>query len=327
GVRLAQRAATRLLRCIQFIFSRVKRTKNFLAQRLTPIRFYVIFPHHMAEGLQDKLVAAEALQVKGGTDNWDQSIKAYEAIITEQGPSSVVLNGLGVPLRMRNRQPEAIATFTYARALALKERDLEAQLTAVNGLIDAWRTGNRCPTFPYPFYVEKEERLPYLHTVAQSFIPDTDAIMSQMRGLNLTRVEAYNQRGLLYNDMGDIEGALAEYREATRRARMLTETDPSNDRYQNRLARALTTMGVSLLRNGDVDGALAGQQESLGIYLQVDDMRGVGNAGAGVIDALDAKQDYAAARKLAKDLLPKVEQDPESVRMLTERLAKLPPVL
>lgn len=276
------------------------------------------------EILNQKLAAAEAFQVAGGIENWDKSIAAYEVIIAGYGPIADALNGLGVPLRMRNRQPEAIATFTYARALALREGDLAGQLTAVNGLIDAWRTGSRCPDFPYPHYVPLENRLAYLHTVAGSFIPETDVLMAYMPNPNLAEVEAYNQRGLLYNDMGDPKRALESYTIAASRARALVATGTTNVKFQNRLARTLTIMGVSLLRVGDVDKALANQQESLTIYLQVDDMRGIGNAGASAMDALGEKQDYASARKLAEDLLPKVEKDPEAQRMLSERLAKLP---
>lgn len=279
----------------------------------------------MLENLEQKLAAAEALQVGGGTEKWNNSANSYEAIIAEYGPTPAVLNGLGVPLRMLNRHPEAIATFTYARALALQTKDLEQAVLADAGLIDAWRTANRCPDFLYPSYVMPENRRAYLHTIAASFIPETDVLMAYISGPSLPKVEAFTQRGLLANDMGNLQDALESYNVAISRARVLVKSDPNNAKFQNRLARTLTVMGVSLQTVENLDEALKCQKESYSIYRQWSpDLRGVGNSGTGVADIFVAKGDYDAARQLYKELLSETEKDPETHQMIAERLAKLP---
>lgn len=239
----------------------------------------MVEPARKPDILTQRLEAAKSLQVAGGNENWDASIAAYEATIEEFGINTGSLNGMGVPLRMRKRHPEAIQAFTLARGLAQKANDQEAELTAVTGLMDAWRTADRCAVFPYPQYITEDKRKSYLHTISASFIPDTKSLMAQITSPSLAQVEAWtNGIGLIYNDMGNLQEALQAYGQAEEIARQLLETNPQNIDFKNRLARTLTTKGEAQEGLGDLNSALDSLSESLDLQIQLGDLRGIGNA-------------------------------------------------
>ncbi|MDO8573454.1 MAG: tetratricopeptide repeat protein [Candidatus Daviesbacteria bacterium] len=249
------------------------------------------------EIFNQRLEAARALQVAGGSENWNRAVSTCENLLDEFGLDPRVLNVMGVPLRMLNRQYEAIQAFSLAAA---KTDDWEVRLTAISGLIDAWRTAGRDKTFPVPQYVKETEKTAYLHTSALFFIPIAESVMTDaMSNLginsNLAYVEAYTQFGLLYNDMGMSPEALDAYTTAEDNARKLVTTDTDNGRYQNRLARVLHVKGVTQQTMGMIREARASQDEALPIFRKQGDMQNLCNvlASEGDLSEIESQLDTA----------------------------------
>ena len=163
--------------------------------------------------------------------------------------------------------------------MAQKANDPKTELIAVTGLMDAWRTANRCQDFPYPRYLKEHEEISYLHTISASYIPDVKSLLAQITSPCLEQVEAWtNGIGLLHNDMGNLQEALNDYGQAETIVKQLLETGPQNIDFKNRLARTLTTKGETQEGLEDLDGALASLSESLDLQIELGDLRGIGNA-------------------------------------------------
>lgn len=281
------------------------------------------------ELFNERLETAKALQVAGGPDNWSQSVRTCGDLLDEFGLNPNILNVMGVPLRMLNRQSESITAFSLAAALSQSTGDWEQRLIAVSGLIDAWRTAGREITFPYPKYVKEGERVVYLHKMASFYIPVVESIIADVKkktgvDSSLAHVEAYTQIGLLYNDMGKLPEALNAYSTAENNARKLVTIDPNNDTFQNRLARALHVKGVTQQKLGMIREARASQDEALPIFEKLDDTQNLCNvlASSGDLSEIE-KQPDDARRHWERGLQVAQTRNASYVEAFEQRLARL----
>lgn len=270
--------------------------------------------------LTEQFMKAQALQVAG---KWQDSVDTYTKLEEEFGADARIFNGRGVAWRMLRNPAAAIADFTQARKLAQAE-----ELTAVVGLIDAYRTANRDPNFNPWSDVQPENLQARLLQEAQVYMTEAEAILEKMPEPSLAKVNALTNFGLLHNDMGNLPQALDAYTQAEDIVRKLVAADPQNIDFQNRLARALTVKGITQEGSGLLEEAVASQEESLEIYKNLGDLRGLGNARLSLGDLFVKQGDIEAAKELYKQAKAGVEKDDEVIdpdihHLTVERLAKL----
>lgn len=218
-------------------------------------------------------------------------------MLNEFGLHPRTLNGRGVPLRLLNQHTGALADFTQARSLSVEVRDQNQELTAVVGLIDVYRTGDRSLSFDPGRNFHQ----------AESHMAEAMDLMIKMPGASLAKVHAYTNFGLLYNDMGNLDRALSAYSEAEYIARELATREPNNPEFQNRLART-------------------SQDEALPIFKGLGDTRNVSNVLSSEGDLSEIEGDLEAARKYWEEALEICQQTGDQYFidvMMTPRFALL----
>lgn len=246
--------------------------------------------------LTEQLKSAQSLQVTG---RWQESVDAYTSLLEQFGANAHILNGRGVPLRMLKHAALAIADFTRAKELAKTSGDQEQELTAIVGLIDAFRTGNRDLNFnPWPD-VQPADLQQRLYQQAESYVVEAETLITQMPAReSIAKINAFTNFGLLYDNMENPQKALESYAKAETIARQLIGTDPANIDFQNRLARTLTNKGVAEEKTGFSEEAWISQFEALTIYLRLGDLRGVGNSMISLGDVMNMLRNPNVARYL-----------------------------
>lgn len=239
--------------------------------------------------LGEQLNMAQNFQVTG---KWIEAEAVLTNFLELIGKTEVdALNQRGLVNRMLLRYADAEDDFLSAMGLALDRGNQEAELTAVVGLIDIYRTGDRDPNFDRG----QEQNF----SQAQSYMREAEVLMTRMsQEASMAKVNAFINFGLLHDNMGEPQRALVSYGQAETAIRNLLENNSGNSDFQNRLARTLTNKGVAQERVGDLVGAQSSQTEALDIYLRLRDLRGIGNAKISLGDVLNKMGKQEEARVL-----------------------------
>ncbi|OGE30445.1 hypothetical protein A3C59_00470 [Candidatus Daviesbacteria bacterium RIFCSPHIGHO2_02_FULL_36_13] len=255
------------------------------------------------------LDAARNLQV---TNDHQGSIAAYKALMAQYGERSEALNGIVVSLRVTGQHTEAFADVNKAKIFSQQN-----YLTALANGIDVLRTGHRAKDgFPGQNFNK-----------ALEYMREAEDLMSHMPDASIATVHAFTNFGLLHNDMGNLDLALAAYSNAEIEARELVGKVPANPEYQNRLARALHTEGVTQEKLGMIDEAEISQDEALPIFTEQGDIRNICNVLISKGDIASKRADPELSRSHWEKGLRVAQENGEQtmIGIFTEKLAQLQP--
>jgi tetratricopeptide (TPR) repeat protein len=208
---------------------------------------------------------------------------------------------------VKRNYAEAEKLFRSVKEIAAENDDLARALDATLGLLDLARTGMRDEVNEYqPEGVGERTEQNFLE-LALTFKEQAKELMTRindeyLESLNpedhikaqLMIAKAYTQFALIEKGFAGIadkeknenektnylKAALEYDNQAVEVLEELNKAHPNNPEIENRLARALTTRGVTSEDLGDLAEAVEDQEKSLAIYLEAEreDIRGVGNA-------------------------------------------------
>lgn len=242
-----------------------------------------------------------------------------------QQETTVVLLQRGKDLRMNRQQHLAISDFEKAEQLAAAVGNKDLTLTAIIGKVDALRTGDRDPEFPYPTSVRTDvEKIQYRFQLIPDYLVKAQHLMEKMPDSDAT-INALNQFGLVFDEAKDFQQSVTVYTQSEMVCRRLLVKSPADESLRERLARAIHLKGRALGFLGLFEEAKVAEEESLEISVEQGNLINAGNARLSLGDAelgLDninkAKFIWEETRKIAEK-----GSDKERFRLASERLAKL----
>lgn len=269
-------------------------------------------------------------RVCSAAGQWDKVINACTEILVRAPEDVESLNERGRAFRCVGNRRLALQDFGQAVEISKASGDLEGQLTATVGQIDAWRTADRDADFPYPAnVVTPEEKRAYGYQHAIAYADEAQVLLSAMpAGFSEAKGHAYNNFGLLFNEVKDYARALQAYTDAETGIRDLLRTKPRNLSLKEKLARTIHLKGIALEYLGQLPEAEACQRESLEMSLRTGNVKNIGNPSVSLGDVLiktgrvDEGYDYYGRAKAVSEKEDGTIADQEIHQLAVERLSR-----
>ena len=264
------------------------------------------------------------LNMLGGLKNWRTAQTDLTSLLKRDSLSEqsriAALNQRGLSLRMTNQYYAAESDFLAARNLAHEKGWLATELTALAGLIDVHRTGDR-DTAPFVFGKHLD--------IAQTYQQEAENIVKQIPTSNVPKIDALLQFGLLSleTEKYGYTSALRYYHDAKLACDELRRSDLTNVTLINRQAR------INLLQGGvyeklGIHKKIAGKKDAMDYYYAayddysvVRDIRGIANAALGMARMCTIGYSKIALYKWACEVTQ--DKDPELHQMAEIGLAQL----
>ncbi len=264
------------------------------------------------------------LNMLGGQKNWQSAQKDLTDLLNRESLSenlrAEALNQRGLSLRMTNQYYAAEKDFLAAQTLAHESGRTGQELTALVGLIDVYRTGDR-DTAPFAFGKHLD--------IAQVYQQEAENIVKQMPKPNVPKIDALLQFGLLSleTEKYGYTSALRYYHDAKLACDELRRSDLTNVTLINRQAR------INLLQGGvyeklGIHKKIAGKKDAMDYYYAayddysvVRDIRGIANAALGMARMCTIGYSKIALYKWACEVTQ--DKDPELHQMAEIGLAQL----
>lgn len=194
----------------------------------------------------------------------------YELPI-EQRVSALFKRGLAYRLIQTPQREYTRAEIDFKEALELtdKQNDVSGELTALSGLMDLYRTGNRDECF--------EKQIPK----ALEIETDIKEILSlHPKEHSLGQAQAYENLGLL--ELENWKGHEPNYKQSLIYYEKALETierlDTDDNQVLNRKARILSIIGIPLNKLKKYEEGISYLEEALKVNIQLGNIRGKENA-------------------------------------------------
>lgn len=209
-------------------------------------------------------------------------IDAMNHVDAENNLKPLALNTRGLAYRMLNDYVKAEQDFQNARNIG----DQEQVLIATVGLVDLYRTGNRDRSRNFARDLHE----------ATLYADSAKEIMDLIDEWTLAKVKAWENFGLLFLEKDQKEVARQAYQKSREGCESLEQREPDNIDVKKQLARLTHLEGVLVEESGNDIEALAKQLNAFNAYMELKDVRGMGNCAlsmANIYEKIGDPQDAA----------------------------------
>ena len=247
----------------------------------------------------------------------DQALEDWPA--PEQQVELLLQRGLAQRMiAPERRYSAAVASFITATEQAKKLANFDALIQALVGRADLLRTSGRDKIYFQSIGGDKRKALKR----AQEFLNKAGTYLEKLDGPTIGQHKLLNELALLEKEfvlltaddaekLKRLETAEGHEQVAVKLAGQGLEesTDDGQQKaWRDRLARSLTTLGVTLSRLGKLRDAYDAQKAAFDLYDQIGDRRGAGNAAVSLAHLLSGEHDFIREPEPEQRLLPDSDQ-------------------